>query len=526
MSDPAAELARLTREVQFHQGLRELFLLFARNVTTALSLDAALDRLVNDLTALLGMSRTSIWLHDRRARQLTLKASSDSRRAGSAPRVATDDPTHPAARGLRLERAEHLIGDVPTVVAPIRGWRRALGTLVIEGGGDERTVEAAHETARQLGVAIENVQLLDEILRQRRLLEDTFNSLVDLVIVLDRHGRIVQTNEAFAVRAGVARRELMDARIEELVGPETAAWLAAADPALASAPGGGTQQIEDRRLGGMFLLTATPLINQEGLAVGRVIVARDITRQTRLESERAALRERLAQSEKLASLGQFVAGIAHEMNNPLQGVLGHLELLMEVSEAARPLRRDLRQIYLDADRAAKIVRNLLVFTGSRRMARRRIQLDRIVTRAIASRAPNLKRAGIELVRTQGDGLPPILADPLLLQQALLNIFINAEHAIVDSPGDVRRIDVNTTCDAARERVTVAIRDSGTGISAEVLPRIFDPFFTTKDVGKGTGLGLAITYGIVQEHGGTIVVENAPGGGAVFRVDLPAAELVK
>ena len=213
------------------------------------------------------------------------------------------------------------------------------------------------------------------------------------------------------------------------------------------------------------------------------------------------------------------------MNNPLQGVLGHLELLMEVSEPAKPVRRELRQIYLDADRAAKIVRNLLVFTGSRRMARRRIQVDRIVTRAVASRVPNLKRAGIELVRRQGDGLPSILADPLLLQQALLNILINAEHAIVESAHEARRIEVATDSEDPRERVTITIRDTGTGISADVLPRIFDPFFTTKDVGKGTGLGLAITYGIVQEHGGSITAANAPDGGAVFRVDLPAAELV-
>jgi PAS domain S-box-containing protein len=522
MPDSAAELARLTREVQLHQGLRELFLLFARNVTTALSLDAALDRLVVDLTSLLGTGRTSIWLHDRRARELALKAASDGAAAG---RVPTDDPQHPAARGLRLERAQQLGDGVPIVIAPIRGWRRALGTLVIEGGGDERTVEAAHETARQLGVAIENVQLLDEILRQRRLLEDTFNSLVDLVIVLDREGRIVQTNEAFAVRVGVPRAELLNTHIDTLVGPGTAAWLSAADPALATAAGGGTRQLDDERLGGTFLLTATPLITHEGLAVGRVIVARDITRQTRLEAERAALRERLAQSEKLASLGQFVAGIAHEMNNPLQGVLGHLELLMDVSEPAKPIRRDLRQIYFDADRAAKIVRNLLVFTGSRRMVRRRVPIDRIVTRAIASRAPNLKRAGIEIVRRQGDALPPIYADPLLLQQALLNILINAEHAIVESPREPRRIEVSSSIGGTADRVVVTIRDTGAGIGTDVLPRIFDPFFTTKDVGKGTGLGLAITYGIVQEHGGTIVASNAPDGGAVFSVELPAAEVM-
>jgi C4-dicarboxylate-specific signal transduction histidine kinase len=462
-------------------------------------------------------------VHDRRARELELTATSDPA-FPLGVRVATDDASHAAARGLRVDRAQ-FVG--PDLVAPLRGWRRALGTVVIEGLEGARVdhaqvVEFAHELGRQLSVGIENVQLLDEVLRQRRLLEDTFNSLVDLVAVMDRKFRIVQTNEAFAARVHVPRAALVHRAIADFVAPETARWIASADPALATT---GGSPIEDARLGGTFLLTATPLINQEGQAVGRVLVARDITRQTRLESERAALRERLAQSEKLASLGQFVAGIAHEMNNPLQGVLGHLELLMEVSEPAKPLRRDLRQIYLDADRAAKIVRNLLVFTGSRRMARRRIQVDRVVTRAIASRAPNLKRAGIEVVRQQGENLPAILADPLLLQQALLNILINAEHAIVDSSREPRRIDVSTASGGSGDRVTIAIRDTGTGISADVLPRIFDPFFTTKDVGKGTGLGLAITYGIVQEHGGTISASNAADGGAVFRVDLPAAELV-
>ena len=287
----------------------------------------------------------------------------------------------------------------------------------------------------------------------------------------------------------------------------------------------GTRPVDDPRLGGTFLLTATPLINQQGQTVGRVLVARDITRQTRLEAERAALRERLAQSERLASLGQFVAGIAHEMNNPLQGVLGHLELLMHVTPAARPLRKELRQIYQDADRAAKIVRNLLVFTGSRRMTRRRIHVDRLVSRALASRAAALRSQGIEVVREQTHDLPVVLGDPLLLQQALLNIIINAEHAIADARDGRREIHIATSADARTDRVTITVRDSGPGIPTEALPRIFDPFFTTKDVGKGTGLGLAITYGIIQEHGGTISAANDPRGGAVIRVDLPAAQEV-
>jgi two-component system, NtrC family, sensor kinase len=504
------------------EALRDLPLLFSRGVSASLSLATALETVARQICDLIGAGRTDIWVHDRRARELDLTASSDSS-ARLGIRVPTDDPAHPAARGLRFEGAQ-FVG--PDVVSPLRGWRRALGTIVIEGLGNarvdrEQVIEFAHELGRQLSVGIENVQLLDEVLRQRRLLEDTFNSLVDLVAVVDRDLRIVQTNEAFAARVHVPRADLIQRAIGEFVAPETAAWITSGDPAPASA---GGSPIEDAHLGGTFLLTATPLINQEGHAVGRVLVARDITRQTRLEAERAALRERLGQSEKLASLGQFVAGIAHEMNNPLQGVLGHLELLIEMTEAARPVRRELKQIYQDADRAAKIVRNLLVFTGSHRMARKRLQLDRVLTRALASRRASLQRANIELTRRQGTELPRVLGDPLLLQQAVLNILINAEHAVIGGAGP-RRIDVASSTDDSRRQVSLTVRDTGPGIPGDVLPRIFDPFFTTKEVGQGTGLGLAITYGIVQEHGGTITAANAPDGGAVFRLDLPSAELM-
>jgi len=307
--------------------------------------------------------------------------------------------------------------------------------------------------------------------------------------------------------------------LSELVGPETFAYVEAADTWQGIVPA-MQRRVDDARLDGTFLLTATPLTSQDGHTLGRVLVARDITHQTRLEAERAALRERLGQSEKLASLGQFVAGIAHEMNNPLQGVLGHLELLIEMTDAARPVRRELKQIYQEADRAAKIVKNLLVFTGSRRLARKRVQLDSILTRAIASRRAHLERADIKLIRRQADHLPPVLCDPLHLQQAFLNILINAEHAV--SGRSPRVIEVTTSSRRPHTRVAITIRDTGPGIAPEILPRIFDPFFTTKEVGQGTGLGLAITYGIVQDHGGTITAENGRDGGAVFHIELPAA----
>jgi PAS domain S-box-containing protein len=524
-----SELTKLRSEAAFHQRLRDLTVAFSRGVSSTLGLGTALQTLTADANALLGASRTSVWLHQRRQRQLALAGSSDAREMADEPKVASDDPVAAASRGLRLDRPS-LIEDAgpPLLLAPLRGWRRALGTLVVSGPFTSeldaaQLVELTHELSRQLSAAIENIQLIEELLRQRRLLEDTFNSIVDLVIVTDNQLRVVQMNEAFVARVGLSRAELLERNLDALVGDEMAAWasLDGREPPASPSDGGRTRHFDDARLAGTFAVTMTPLINEGGDPAGHVLVARDITHQTRLEKEREALRERLGQSEKLASLGQFVAGIAHEMNNPLQGVLGHLELLIETSEAARPLRRELRRIYHEGDRAAKIVRNLMVFTGSRRMARRRLRLDRVVNRALTSRSATLKRAGIEVVREQAADIPAIIGDPLLLHQAFLNILANAEQAIA-AIGEHGRLCIRCVATAAGDRVTTSIEDSGPGIPAEILPRIFDPFFTTKEVGQGTGLGLAITYGIVQEHGGTIHAANAAGGGAVFTIELPAA----
>jgi two-component system NtrC family sensor kinase len=522
---PHAELRRLRFEAAFHQRLRDLTAAFSRGVSSSFNSETALQTLAADANALLGAKRTSVWLHQRRARRLVLSASSDPDHVAASTAVATDDAEAPAARGMRLEHPEIAEADDPLLLIPLRGWRRALGALVVEAPGagdaeDDHLAGLSNELGRQVSAAIENIQLLEEVLRQRRLLEDTFNSILDLVVVTDNQLRIVQMNDAFVERTHVLRADLLDQPVDSLIGEELAAWVKTADDG--SQADGRTARFADARLGGTFSVTMTRLINAAGSSNGHVLVARDITHQTQLEQEQAALRERLAQSEKLASLGQFVAGIAHEMNNPLQGVLGHLELLIETSVEARPLRRDLRRIYHEADRAAKIVRNLLVFAGSRRMARRRLRMGRVVSRAMASRAAGLKRAAIEVARDQPDDLPAVSGDPLLMHQALLNIIINAEHAILDS-GKPGRIDVRSWHDAARGQVVTTVQDTGRGIPAATLGRIFDPFYTTKEVGQGTGLGLAITYGIIQEHGGTITAGNVPEGGALFTIALPAVE---
>jgi two-component system NtrC family sensor kinase len=454
-------------------------------------------------------------------------------------RLPTSDQLAPIVRGMRRERAEILstgTGEtghgLAMVMVPLKGRRRALGTLVmdevrVDPGTQIDLMERADELGRQLSSAIENVLLLDAVLRSRRELENTFNSLADLVAVSDQNGRLIYMNQAFLDRIGRPREELLDRPLAEIVEPATKVLFERAFgmPAQGSDPlvqsGGQTPaivsaEVQDRELRGTFHLTLTPLISEENESIGLILVARDITPHTQLEAERAELRNRLVQSEKLAALGQFVAGIAHELNNPLQGVLGHIELLRATGAFPKVLRRDMQRIYREADRAAKIVRNLLVFAGSRRLVRRRTSINATLSRVLALRAPACRAAGIEVVRRHEDGLPRVKADPL--QQAMLNIVINAEQAV----GEGGRIESHTSVieQNGSRHVVVRIRDTGPGIPAATMPRLFEPFYTTKEVGKGTGLGLAIAYGIIQEHGGQIAASNHPDGGAVFTVHLP------
>ena len=463
----AAELSRLTGERAARQRIQELCLAFSTGVSATLAIGTALDTLARDANLLFGTTRVSVWLHQRRTRELVQSGSSEAPPAGSLSRVSTEDPTAAPARGLRLTAPLVLADrDDQVLIAPLRGWRRALGTLVVEGQAaslDAGQLSAlVQELSRQLSVGIENIQLLEQVLRQRRLLENTFNSIIDLVVVTDNDLRVVQMNEAFATRTRATRTELLERPLPELIGAEMAEWVQAHE----AGEGARTRQITDRTLGGIFASTVTRLIDEDGDPIGHVLVARDISAQAKLEAEREALRGRLVQSERLASLGQFVAGIAHEMNNPLQGVLGHLELLMDTSPQARPVRAELRRIYREGERAAKIVRNLLVFTGSRRMAGRRLRAERVIARALSSRSASLRRWHIEVVRHIREDLPAIFGDALLLQQAFLNVLINAEHAIGNRDG-TRRIDITLDTAANATIVRTTIRDSGPGIADEI-----------------------------------------------------------
>jgi PAS domain S-box-containing protein len=255
-----------------------------------------------------------------------------------------------------------------------------------------------------------------------------------------------------------------------------------------------------------------PVLDAGGELLGRLEIYRDVTGQRLVQSK-------LLQTEKMAGLGQLVSGIAHELNNPLTSIIGYSQLLLGRRLTA-PQEADGRLIHQEAERAARIVKNLLLFAREARPERRPVNLNEIVERTLALRNYELRVENIELSQDLAQDLPPVVADAAQLQQVLLNLLVNAEQAIRQGSGE-GSIRVRTR-KTPRGRVAFEILDSGPGIPQEIIPRIFDPFFSTKPSGAGTGLGLSITCGIVKEHGGDIFVQSQLGHGAKFTVELPAA----
>ena len=226
--------------------------------------------------------------------------------------------------------------------------------------------------------------------------------------------------------------------------------------------------------------------------------------------------QQMIQAAKLSALGELVAGVAHELNNPLTVLVGASDILEQ--QAPDDLKEYAQMIREATDAARHIVRGLLTFGRQMPLERRHVMLDELIEKVLALTAADLRIESVKIDRDMEPGLPPVWADGNQLQQVLVNLVTNAKQAMAELPEGNRRLRV-TTRSYGTDRVLITVEDTGPGIPADVLPKIFDPFVTTKG-SAGTGLGLSISYGIIREHGGHITADSRPGEGATFTIDLP------
>ncbi|RLB86209.1 MAG: PAS domain-containing sensor histidine kinase [Deltaproteobacteria bacterium] len=263
-------------------------------------------------------------------------------------------------------------------------------------------------------------------------------------------------------------------------------------------------------------MSAAIIYDDTGEESATMAIYNDLRDKIKVEKELKFTQKQLAQSEKMASLGQLAAGVAHEINNPLTGVLFYASLLLERQDLDEGAKEDLRDIVEDANRCKNIVKGLLVYSRGADSNKNIVQINEVVEQSLKLIRDQKKFRNIKIVRYLADGMMQINADTNKLNQVIINLIINAADAMKGNG----KITLNTYRDKLNQKLFLEVKDTGEGILRENLSKIFDPFFTTKEVGKSTGLGLSIVYGIIEEHGGKISVKKTGAKGTTFVIEFP------
>ena len=388
--------------------------------------------------------------------------------------------------------------------APLVAAGRAVGAVSLASdrtgvlGKPELTLVTA--VLAQAAIALENARLVELLSSAKREWEKTVDAITQAICIIDAHGMVRRANRVFA--------ELIQVPVTAIPGRP---WLGLlppvwSDPVARALAEPAATQAEIRAGERTLSFTAIPMA-EPGAAV---LVIED-------QTERRRLQEQLIQSEKMSAIGQLIAGVAHDLNNPLASVVGFSDFLAEVGDIPPQFVEPLQVIRQEAERAATIVKNLLSFARSQEGERKLQPIGPIIESTLALLRNQLMANKVEATLEVDHGLPDVEVNGNQIKQVFVNLINNANQAIAsDAPSG--RIWV--TAKRLREGVAVSITDSGPGMTEELAGHVFEPFFTTKGEGEGTGLGLSICQGIVKEHGGRITLDTKPGGGATFTVELP------
>jgi PAS domain S-box-containing protein len=386
-----------------------------------------------------------------------------------------------------------------------------------------RLIPAVERELREVEVRRARQRAEETLQENYQIMHAVFEGTSDTIFVKDLRGRYVTINSAGARVFGKSPESVIGKDDTELFTAESGRQIMEHDRQVLTS--GETQVYEETGtiLGvpRTFLTTKGPHRDHQGNVIGIIGIARDITERKQSEEQFQRQRDALYQSEKLATMGQLLAGVAHELNNPLSVVMGQAALLRQSVRNKRQMERA-DKIVQAAERCARIVNNFLALARQRSPERQPVQVNQVVREAVELLAYPLRVDSVEVGWELAAEIPVLWADAHQLHQVVVNLVANAHQAMREVAG-LRRLTVATGVSAGGARVWVEVRDTGPGIAAELEGRIFEPFFTTKPPGVGTGLGLSLCQGIVEGHGGWIGVLRGVEGGTVFRVELPVEE---
>ena len=469
-----------------------------------------IERLVAAITELLAPDRLTILALDVDTNRLQIAY----HRGGERPHI--DDPLLqlPMRRGPMVfshhvleQAARHGVTVMQDAAAwmgaPIQAVGRSIGVVAVASerpdvfGPDELALLSA--VVSQAAIALENARLLHLLSSGKRQWELTVDAITQAICIVDERGIVRRANRVFADLVQLPVTALPGRSWMSLLPP---AWASIVSQALAE-PGP-----HDIRSGTRdYTVSAVRMEGAEDEAA--VLSFEDHT-------EKRLLQDQLIQSEKMSAIGQLIAGIAHDLNNPLASVVGFSDFLAESGDVPQALAEPLRVIRQEAERAATIVKNLLSFARRQEGERLPQPLQPLLESVLALLRNEMMALKVETALFVEPHIPDIEMNPNQIKQVFVNLLNNAAQAIASTgrPGHI-----TVTAKRWLDGVAVSVADDGPGIPEELLPRVFEPFFTTKTEGEGTGLGLSICQGIIKEHGGRITLESSPGVGATFTVEL-------